>query len=124
MEIFFCRSCILRIGKSYGPSNYRPISSFFLSIFDKILDALIKELVKHLTSCGFLSDKKYGFASLGQTLITVISNIICQALDKKVNARAVALDISRTFDIVWHASLRHKLKGYHVSSQIFDCIQR
>ena len=36
--------------------------------------------------------------------------------------RAVALDISKVFDRVWHAGLLHKLKSYGISGQIFGLI--
>ena len=36
--------------------------------------------------------------------------------------RAVALDISKAFDRVWHAVLLHKLKCYGISGQIFGLI--
>ena len=36
--------------------------------------------------------------------------------------RAVALDISKAFDRVWHASLLQKLKSYRISGQIFGLI--
>ena len=36
--------------------------------------------------------------------------------------RAVALDISKAFDRVWHAGLLHKLKSYGISGQIFGLI--
>ena len=35
---------------------------------------------------------------------------------------AVALDISKAFDRVWHAGLLHKLKSYGISGQIFGLI--
>ena len=37
-------------------------------------------------------------------------------------ARAVALDISKAFDRVWHAGLLHKRKSYGISGQIFGLI--
>ena len=36
--------------------------------------------------------------------------------------RAVALDISKAFERVWHAGLLHKLKSYGISGQIFGLI--
>ena len=36
--------------------------------------------------------------------------------------RAVALDISKAFDRVWHADLHHKLTFYGISDQIFGII--
>ena len=34
----------------------------------------------------------------------------------------MALDISKTFDRVWHTGLFHKLKSYGISGQIFSLI--
>ena len=36
--------------------------------------------------------------------------------------RAVAIDISKAFDRVWHVGLLHKLKSYGISGQIFGLI--
>ena len=36
--------------------------------------------------------------------------------------QAVALDISKGFDRVWHAGLLHKLMSYRISGQIFGLI--
>ena len=36
--------------------------------------------------------------------------------------RAVALDIFKAFDRVWHAGLLHKLNSFGVSGQVFDLI--
>ena len=36
--------------------------------------------------------------------------------------RAVALDIYKSFDRVWHAGLLHKLKSYGISGQISGLI--
>ena len=36
--------------------------------------------------------------------------------------QTVAFDISKAFDIVWHAGLLHKLKSYGITGQIFGLI--
>lgn len=50
----------------------------------------------------------------------VIIEYACQDLDMNGVARGEALDISKTFDGVWHACLPHKLKGYDVSARIMN----
>ena len=55
-------------------------------------------------------------------LLTVVSDKITRAFNRSGATRAVALDISKTFDRVWHAGLLHKLKSYGISGQIFGLI--
>ena len=47
---------------------------------------------------------------------------MARAFNRSGTTRAVALDISKAFDRVWHASLLHKLKSYGISGQIFALI--
>ena len=54
--------------------------------------------------------------------MTVVSDRIARAFSRSGATRAVALDISKAFDIVWHAGLLHKLKSYGISGQIFGLI--
>ena len=51
-----------------------------------------------------------------------MSDRISRAFNRSGATRAVALDISKTFDRVWHAGLLHKLKSYGISGQIFGLI--
>ena len=51
-----------------------------------------------------------------------MSDRIARALNRSGATRAVALDISKAFDRVWHAGLLHKLKSYGISVQIFGLI--
>lgn len=53
-------------------------------------------------------------------MFTVITECVCQLLDKNGEFPAVALYILKLFDWVWHAGLLHNLKG---DGQIFDWIQ-
>ena len=47
---------------------------------------------------------------------------IARAFNRSGAIRAVALDISKTFDKVWNAGLLHKLKFYGISGQMFGLI--
>ena len=67
---------------------------------------------------------QYGFRYSRSTadLLTVVSDRIARAFNRPGATRAVALDISKAFDRVWHVSLLHKLKSYGISGQIFGLI--
>ena len=110
-------------GERSDPKNYRPIS--LLPVISKVFESIINSsLVNHLESLGLFSDHQYGFRSSRSTadLLTVITERIHRVLDISGEARAVALDISKAFDKVWHAGLLHKLKAYGISGSIFDLI--
>ena len=74
----------------------------------------------HLDKCSFFSDFQYGFRSSQSTaeLLTVVSDRITRAFNRSGVIQAVALDISKAFDKVWHAGLLHKLKSYGISGQV------
>ena len=55
------------------------------------------------------------------SLLSVVSKVF-EKLVQVWATRAVALDISKAFDRVWHASLLHKLKSCGFSGQILDFI--
>ena len=54
--------------------------------------------------------------------MTVVSYEFAKAFNRSGATRAVALDISKTFNRVWHAGLLHRLKAYGISSQVFGLI--
>ena len=66
-------------------------------------------------------DFQYGFRSSQSTadLLTVVPDRIFRAFNRSGATRAVALDISKAFNRVWHAGLLQKLKSYGISGQIF-----
>ena len=66
---------------------------------------------------AFFSDSQNGFRSSQSTadLLTVVPDRIARAFNRSGATRAVALDISKTFDRVWHAGLFHKCKSYELS---------
>ena len=51
-----------------------------------------------------------------------MSDRIARAFNSSEATRAVALDISKAFDRVRHASLLQKLRSYEISGQIFGII--
>ena len=111
------------VGKRSAAKNYRPVS--LLSVDSKVFEKLVNNRnVNHLENCGLFSDFQYGFRSSRSTadLLTVLLDRIVKAFNRSGALRAVALDISKAFDRVWHAGLLHKLKSYGISGQIFGLI--
>ena len=103
--------------------NYRPVSLF--SAVSKVFEKLVNNrIVDHLEKYGLFSDLQYGFRSSRETaeLLTVVPDKIARAFNRSGATRAVALDISKSFDMVWHAGLLCKLKSYGVSDWIFGLI--
>ena len=85
---------------------------FFLwLVFEKLKN---NRIVDQLEKCGLYSDFHYGFRSSRSTadLLTVISDRIARAFNKSGANRAVAPDISKAFDKVWHDCLLHKRKVF------------
>ena len=87
-------------------------------VFEKLANNTI---VNHLEKCSIFSDFEYGFRSSQSTadLLTVVSDRIARSFNRSGDTWAVALDISKIFDRVWHTGLPHKLKSYGISRQIF-----
>ena len=91
------------IGERSTAQNYSPVS--LLSVISKVDEKLVN---------------RYDFRSQSTAdLLTVISNRIAQTFNTSGTTLAVALDISKAFDRVWHPCRLHKLKSYGISGQIF-----
>ena len=73
---------------------------------------------------NLISENQSGFrpgdSSINQFLS--ITHEIYQSLDDSLQVKAVFLDISKTFDIVWHKGLIFKLKQNGISNKILDII--
>ena len=111
------------VGERSTAKSYCPVS--LLSVVSKVFEKRVNNrIVNHLEKCGLFSDFQYGFRSSRSTadLLTVVSDRIARAFNRSGTTRAVALDISKAFDRVWHASLLHKLKSYGISGQILGLI--
>ena len=111
------------VGERSTAKNYRPVS--LLSVVSKVFEKLVNNrIADHLEKCGLFSDFQYGFRSSRSTanLLTVVSDRIARAFNRSGATRTVALNISKGFDRVWHASLPHRLKSYRISGQTFGLI--
>ena len=102
--------------------NYCPVS--LLSVVSKFFEKLNHRVVDHLEKCGLFSDFQYGLRSSRSTadLLTVVADRIAKAFNRSGSTRAVALDISKAFDRVWHTGILHELKSYGILGQIFGLI--
>ena len=92
------------VGERSTAKNYRPVS--LLSVVSKVFEKLVNNrIADHLEKCGLFSDFQYGFRSSRSTadLLTVVPDRIPRAFNRSGATRAVALDISRAFDRVWHS---------------------
>ena len=111
------------VGERSTVKNYCPVS--LLSVVCKVFEKLVNNrIVDCLEKCGFFSDFQYGFGSSRSTadLLTVVSDRIARAFNRSGATQAVAPDISKVFNRVWHAGLLHKLKSYGISGPIFGLI--
>ena len=91
----------------------------------KVSEKLVNNgIVDHLQKCGLFSDFQFGVRSPRSTadLLAVVSNRISNDFNRSRATQAVALNISKAFDRVWHAGLLHKFKSYRISGQIFRLI--
>ena len=101
------------VEERFTTKNYCPVSLFFA--VSKVFKELVSNrIIDHLEKCGLFSDFQYGFRSSQSTadLLAVVSDRIARAFNKSGTTRAVALDISKASDRIWHAGLLHKFKSY------------
>ena len=56
-------------------------------------------------------------------ILTVLSELIYNPLDAAGETRAIALDILKVFNKVWHAALFHKLKAYGVVGPLLSIVE-
>ena len=104
-------SSVLKKGDAFDKKNYRPIS--ILPSLSKIFERLIEKQVKPYTN-SFLSPLLCGYRegySTQHALLRLVEN--CKkALDQKMNAGAVFIDLSKAFDCLNHDLLIAKLDAY------------
>ena len=102
-------SVFKNVGGRSTAKNYHPVSLLFVvsEVYEKLVN---NRIVDHVEKCCVFSDFQYGFRSSQSTadLTTVASDRIARASNRSWATRAVALDISKAFDRVWHAGLLQK----------------
>ena len=111
------------VGERLATKNYCPASLF--SVVSKIFEKLVNNrIVDHVEKFGLFSDFHYGFSPSQSTadLLTVVSDRTPRGFNRSGATQAVALNISKVFNRVWHAVLLHKLKSYGISGQIYGLI--
>ena len=116
-------SVFKNVGERSTAKNYHPVS--LLSVISNIFEKLVNNsIVDNLEKSGFFSHFQYVFRSSPSAadLLTVVSDRIARAFNRSGVTRAVALDISKALNKVWHASLLHELRSYGISDQIFALI--
>ncbi len=99
-------------GDRSNPPNCRPIA--LLSCLSKAFETILnRKIHKHLSAYN-LSDRQYGFRMGRSTgdLLAFLSNSWSSSLSSFGENFAVALDMSKAFDRVWHKSLLSKLPSY------------
>ena len=97
----------------------------FLFQISKIFKNLVNNiLLAHLNKCGPFSDTQYSSRSsfTNANLLTVVSGRIVTSFKKFGTTEVVAIDISETFDRLWHADHLHKFKSYGISGWVFGFI--
>ena len=102
-------------GDPSQPSNYRPIS--LTSVLSKVFESILnRKIWKHLNSSNLISDRQYGFRKERSTgdLLSLLSDSWSSALRGFGEFFAVALDISKAFDRVWHKALISKLPSFGI----------
>ena len=102
-----------------------PAQLVFFSVVSKIFEKLVNNrIVDHVEKFGHFSDFHYGFSPSESTadLLAVVSDRTPRGFNWSGATQAVALNISKAFNRVWHAVLLHKLKSYGISGQIYGLI--
>src|SRR6201990_502230 len=110
-------------GDPFQPSNYRPIS--LTSVLSKVFESILnRKIWKHLNSSNLISDRQYGFRKERSTgdLLSLLSDSWSSALRGFGESFAVALDISKAIDRVWHKALISKLPSFEIYPSLCELL--
>nr|CAH7747546.1 unnamed protein product [Callosobruchus chinensis] len=81
-----------------------------------------QELMKYLELLQLINDRQYGFRHQRSTgdLLAYVTHVWNKLIHSFGEAHVVALDISKAFDQLWHASLLNKLPSYSLPVKLCD----
>lgn len=114
---------IFKKGISSCLSNYRPIS--LTSVFCKIYERVIKDqMLVYLLQHKLINHSQHGFLSRHSTCTQLLETINdwSIALRNHHAVDAVYFDFAKAFDSVSHTKLLHKLAGYGITGDLFNCL--
>ena len=96
--------------KALAPTEFQSLS---LKMCSLDLSPVLVKLYNKCLACWNSSSVVPVFRDFRSTAdnLAALSERICNSLDASGETRAIALDISKAFDKVWHAGLLHKLKA-------------
>ena len=95
------------------------------SVLSKVFESILnRKIWKHLNSSNLISDRQYGFRKKRSTgdLLSLLSDSWSSALRHFSESFAVALDISKAFDRVWHKALISKLPSFGIYPSLCDLL--
>ena len=106
--------------------NYRPISP--LPIFRKIFEKIVfNKIYYFLMEEKLLNPNQSGFRPSDSCInqLLAITHEIFEAFDYNppLKVRSVFLDISKSFDKVWHEGLLYKLKSMGISGELYNLLE-
>ncbi len=110
-------------GDRSNPSNYRPLA--LISCLSKAFETIFnRKFLKHLSSFNLLSDHQYGFRKGRSTgdVLAFLTDSWSFSLNRSGETFSVALDISQSFERVWHKALLSKLpsRGFYPALALFS----
>jgi ribonuclease HI len=105
-------------------SSYRPISltSCFCKLFEKIVTARLAWYMEHNKLFDPNQSGFRGGRSTSDNIARLYNDAIAQLNDQGI-LKAIFLDITKAFDMVWHNGLLFKLKKLGINGSMFNFIQ-